>query len=44
MNPPTPEEAPENSLPVGSALDSEIRDLLKQESIKPACDFALMKF
>jgi hypothetical protein len=36
MNPPTPEEVPENSLPVGSALDSEIRDLLKQENIKPA--------
>lgn len=35
MNSPTPEEVTENSLSVAPALDSEIRDLLKQE-IKPA--------
>ena len=36
MNSPTPEEVTENSLSEASALDSEIKDLLKQESIKPA--------
>ena len=36
MNPPTPEEITEKSLSVESALDSEFRNLLKQESIKPA--------
>jgi hypothetical protein len=36
MNSPTPEDVAENSLSVESALDSEVRDLLKQESIKPA--------
>jgi tRNA(Ser,Leu) C12 N-acetylase TAN1 len=35
MNSQTPEEVTENSLSVASALDSEISDLLKQESIKP---------
>jgi hypothetical protein len=35
MNSPTPEEVTENSLSVKSGLDSGIRDLLKQESIKP---------
>ena len=36
MNSPTPEEITEKSLSVESALDSEFRNLLKQESIKPA--------
>jgi hypothetical protein len=36
MNSPTPEEVTEKSLSVESALDSEFRSLLKQESIKPA--------
>jgi hypothetical protein len=35
MNSPTPEEVTEKSLSVESGLDSEIRDLLKQENIKP---------
>jgi hypothetical protein len=35
MSSPTPEEVTEDSFPVASALDSEIRDLLKQEGIKP---------
>ena len=36
MNSPTPEEITEKSLSVESALDSEFRNLLKQESVKPA--------
>ena len=36
MNSPTPEESTEKSLSVESALDSEFRNLLKQESVKPA--------
>ena len=36
MNSPTPEEITEKSLSVESGLDSEFRNLLKQESIKPA--------
>jgi ElaB/YqjD/DUF883 family membrane-anchored ribosome-binding protein len=35
MSSATPTEVIENSLSVASALDSEIRDLLKQESAKP---------
>ena len=36
MNSPTPEEITEKSLSVESGLDSEFRNLLKQESVKPA--------
>jgi len=36
MNSPTSEEVTEKSLSVESALDSEFRNFLKQESIKPA--------
>src|SRR5262249_52185219 len=36
MNSPTPEQVTEKSLSVESALDSEFRHLLKQESIKPS--------
>ena len=36
MNSPTPEEITEKSLSGESALDSEFRNLLKQESVKPA--------
>ena len=36
MNSPTSEEVTEKSLSVESALDSEFRNLLKQESVKPA--------
>jgi ElaB/YqjD/DUF883 family membrane-anchored ribosome-binding protein len=35
MNSPAPEEVAENSLSAASDLDSEIRDLLKQEGAKP---------
>jgi hypothetical protein len=36
MTSPTHEEGAEKSLSAESALDSEFRDLLKQESVKPA--------
>ena len=36
MNSATPKEVIEHSQSIASALDSEIRDLLKQESAKPA--------
>jgi len=35
MTSPTHEEVAEKSLSAESALDSEFRDLLKQESVKP---------